>query len=74
MSLKELIRLASEKSPEFSKKYNYWIGYRRKAPELQWLMDELTQVLGTSFMEQSAREEIANGEVREAGAADQVQA
>lgn len=53
MDLKELIKLACEKSSEFKKKYEYWFVKRGRTPSVEWLQDELTNALGEDFVKQA---------------------
>lgn len=46
-SLTTLIDEAIAKSPEFESKYNYWINERKQSPDMEWLLRQLRNVLGS---------------------------
>ena len=58
MKLEELVEKAYNEDKHFKEKYRYWVQYRRKKPDLEWLMPLLQKALGREFVENAAKEEI----------------
>lgn len=57
MSIKELIEQAME-NEDFAKRYTYWVHYRKKTPDLEWLMPLLEEALGASYVREQAQKYI----------------
>lgn len=58
MNIQELVKEASSKSPEFRSKWLYWVVQRNKQPDFEWLMNNLEEALGKSYVRRAAKEEI----------------
>lgn len=55
MSIKELINEACKQSKQFQFKYEYWVLKRKKKPDLDWIMSNLEEVLGKSYVREQAQ-------------------
>jgi len=58
MTINELITEAKEKDPKFKKQIEHRLNKRQKAPEFDWLMKRLVDVLGEDYVRQAAKEAI----------------
>lgn len=55
MNLKELVEEAKQASPDFKKKYEYWVTQRQKTPTLEWLMPKIESALGRDYVREQAQ-------------------
>lgn len=58
MQLEDLIKEAANKSPEFKKKWGYWVVQRKKIPTFEWLMENLELALGSTYVKMAAKDAI----------------
>lgn len=65
MTIVELIEVAKDKDPEFKRKIEHRLYKRKKAPDFDWLMDQLENVLGKEYVRKAARD-FLNGKQEEA--------
>lgn len=70
MTLKELIQEASEKSPKFKQKLEWYTVQRKKTPELPWLMNQLEDVLGRDYVKEAANKAIEAADSEDSGQSD----
>lgn len=63
MSIEELIKEASNKSPEFRQKWLYWCVQRQKQPSLEWLMANLEKALGKQYVKEQAQKYIESMQI-----------
>ncbi len=59
MKLEELIEHAYKTSRPFKKRWDYWVAQRKKMPDDFWLLTHLESALGTEFLQDAMRAEIA---------------
>lgn len=57
MKLYELVVMATELDKDFNDKMMYWLK-RKKIPELQYLIDHCSRILGSDFVEEQARKHL----------------
>lgn len=55
MSIQDLIKQAAEQSPAFRKKWLYWVVQRNKKPDFTWLISNLEDALGASYVREQAQ-------------------
>lgn len=64
MDIKTLIDEAKQKDPEFKRKIEHRLNKRKKAPDFEWLMDQLEKALGKEHVRKAARD-FLNGKRQE---------
>ncbi len=55
MNIEELIKQAASTSPTFKRKWLYWVVTRNRAPQFDWLMNNLELALGREYMQEQAQ-------------------
>lgn len=65
MTLLELVVMATELDKDFNDKMLYWTVKRKKVPELQYLIDNCSRILGADFVEEQARKHLKTMENEE---------
>lgn len=67
MTLVELVTMATELDKDFNDKMIYWTVKRKKVPELQYLINNCSRILGADFVEEQARKHLKRLEEEENG-------